>query len=549
MVESGFDADKTEYIINGFNHGFGIGYEGPEDRRDTAENLPLNNLGTKTDLWNKVMKEVKMGRYAGPFKYQNIPFKNFVKSPIGLVPKAGNKTRLIFHLSYDFKNGNTSINSNGPHDRCTVKYKDLDHAVDIWIKLLNKHGKNRILHFSKTDLESAFRVAPVLVAHRKWLLMCAVNPVTGEKLYFINKCLPFGSRISCAVFQAISDALAHITEFLLKLEDPLINYLDDFLFIKISEDYCNHMMSTFLLVCSKINCPVSQDKTVWSSVIIVFLGTLLDGERHCLCIPEEKRTKALNKLHLIGSKRKAMAKEVQSLTGTLNFLNHAIVPGRVFTRRMYSKVKTTTATGRKLKPYHHVNIDTEFKKDMQIWKIFLENAELSVLCRKFVDKNRFVGSEHLSFYTDASGKIGFGCFFDGRWAFGEWNKSFLVEAEPSIEFLELFALCAGILMWGNIIRDVNVVIYCDNQAVIDMVNSTTSSCRNCMYLLRLTVLNGLQANRRLTVKYIKSSDNILADSLSRLKWNTFWNNAPPNTCMKPTEIPKEIWPIENFWIW
>ena len=87
MVESGFDADKTEYIINGFSHGFGIGYEGPENRRDTAENLPLNNLGTKTDLWNKIMKEVKLKRYAGPFRKEDLPFKNYIQSPIGLVPK------------------------------------------------------------------------------------------------------------------------------------------------------------------------------------------------------------------------------------------------------------------------------------------------------------------------------------------------------------------------------------------------------------------------------------------------------------------------------
>ena len=45
------------------------------------------------------MKEVKEGRYAGPF--ESIPFDSYIQSPIGLVPKDGGKdTRLIFHLSY-----------------------------------------------------------------------------------------------------------------------------------------------------------------------------------------------------------------------------------------------------------------------------------------------------------------------------------------------------------------------------------------------------------------------------------------------------------------
>ena len=33
-----------------------------------------------------------------------------VQSPVGLVPKSGGKTRLIFHFSYHFKNGNQSVN-------------------------------------------------------------------------------------------------------------------------------------------------------------------------------------------------------------------------------------------------------------------------------------------------------------------------------------------------------------------------------------------------------------------------------------------------------
>ena len=46
------------------------------------------------------MKEVKAERVAGPF--ESIPYENYIQSPIGLVPKSGNKTRMIFHLSYKF---------------------------------------------------------------------------------------------------------------------------------------------------------------------------------------------------------------------------------------------------------------------------------------------------------------------------------------------------------------------------------------------------------------------------------------------------------------
>ena len=228
----------------------------------------------------------------------------------------------------------------------------------------------------------------------------------------------------------------------------LTNYLDDFLFIATTRDECDGMVRSFLVLCKRINCPVSQDKIEWGAVIITFLGTLLDGERHCLCISEEKRIKALNQIKMIKSKRKATIKEIQQLTGILNFLNRAIVPGRVFTRHMYSKIKTVNAQEKKLKQHHHVNLDSEFRKDASIWEIFLETAGESVICRPFTDRNMFQMSIELSFYTDASGSIGFGCFFDGRWIYGEWRKPFLKQAKPSIEFLELYALTVGVVALG-----------------------------------------------------------------------------------------------------
>ena len=83
--------------MKGFEKGFPLCYEGDCNVRKESQNLPFR-VGTPTELWNKLMKEVKLKRVAGPFK--KVPFKYYVRSLIGLVPKAGNKTRLIFHLSH-----------------------------------------------------------------------------------------------------------------------------------------------------------------------------------------------------------------------------------------------------------------------------------------------------------------------------------------------------------------------------------------------------------------------------------------------------------------
>ena len=165
-------------------------------------------------MWEKIMKEVKNLRYAGPFKKP--PFKNFMQSPIGLVPKGseGLDTRLIFHLSYDFPGSYQSFNKYTPDEWCSVQYHDLDEAVQSCIELLNlKPGAT--IWLGITDLKSAFRIVPGARRFWPYLMMMAVDPLTGQKMYFLDKALPFGAGISCSLFQDFSDSLVHIFKFVL----------------------------------------------------------------------------------------------------------------------------------------------------------------------------------------------------------------------------------------------------------------------------------------------------------------------------------------------
>ena len=118
--------EKKTFLINGFRNGFSLQYEGNLKRcRRLAPNLKLR-VGSKLELWNKIMNEVELGRFMGPF--DDPPFDYFVKSAIGLVPKdKGLKMKLIFHLSYP-RIGD-SVNSGTPFNKCTVKYPDFDEAV------------------------------------------------------------------------------------------------------------------------------------------------------------------------------------------------------------------------------------------------------------------------------------------------------------------------------------------------------------------------------------------------------------------------------------
>ena len=451
---------------------------------------------------------MSLGRYAGPF--ETIPFKNYIKSPIGLVPKAGNKMRQIFHLSYEFRNGNHSLNYHTPKEKCTVKYNDIDEAIKNSLKMMRKMGATS-LHYSKTDATLAFCLLPLSPECCQWLVMKAKDPRTGKTFFFIDKCLPFGASISCSHFQRFSNPLKNIFEFLWKVKigwehisvqdrrdiiEFVTNYLDDFLFITISINSCNQMIRCFLQLCETLDVPISKEKTEWGSVRIIFLGMLLDGIKCIITIPEDKRRRAQNMIDLLLSKRKATVKELEKLAGFLNFLNKAIVTGRAFTRCMYTKF--ITVKGR-LKAHHHIMLDKEFKEDCKVWKTFLDEEMENSISRPFIDIDVYQHAHQLRFYTDATANasLGFGCLFDDEWTFKQWEVGFIEEFEPSIEFLELYTLCIGVFTWIRKLYNKRIIVFCDNEAVVTMVNNITSGCKYCMTLIRKLMLLSMKANLRI----------------------------------------------------
>ena len=349
---SRYNRRKSEELVRGFTEGFDIRYRGPKMRQNTSQNIPIT-VGSVQEMWDKLLKETKLGRHAGPF--EEIPYKFYMQSPIGLVPKSGNQTRLIFHLSYDFGESEEekSLNYHTPDDMCAVKYRDLDYAIQTCLRLdertTDRHrgtikqqaGEELLssIFMTKSDLKSAFRILPILPSQRFLLIMKCKHPETGKTMYWVDKCLPFGASISCARFQSFSDSLHHIIEFIMGRHFTITNYLDDYLFIAREEQECNDVVRRFLQLCNEIGCPVSLEKTEWASMLIVFLGILLDGKSRTLSVPLDKRQKALNLLLWAIQRKKVTVNFIQKLTGTLNFINKAIVPGRVFTRAMYSKLK------------------------------------------------------------------------------------------------------------------------------------------------------------------------------------------------------------------
>ena len=162
---------------------------------------------------------------------------------------------------------------------------------------------------------------------------------------------------------------------------------------------------------------------------------MTDFFRQVVKIPEDKIGKAtelitntLNTLSLSdkNSKGKVTVKELQKITGTLNFLCKAVPSGRPFLRRLYDlQAKAVPASlrhlpGVKANPKFKIRLDKGATKDLVMWLRFLQTDSMSI--HREVP---FIGCKQGPLlFTDVgrNPRLGFGCYFPeaGEVAYSHW---------------------------------------------------------------------------------------------------------------------------------
>ena len=344
------------------------------------------------------------------------------------------------------------------------------------------------------------------------------------------------------LFQEVSDAIAHIVK--VKTKHDNVNYLDDFLFAAIFKGECNGQVHTFIHTCTTIGMPVSLDKTFWSATNMSFLGLLLDAFNQMVCIPIEKVQDILNLIEFVLQKRMLTLTEVQCLCGKLNFICKAVVPGRAFTRRLYF------ATRGVRKPHHHVRLDRHLRADLEMWRSFLIHP--SVYGRKFIELEKVLTAPEIDWYTDASlhAEKGCGGYCGQHWFQVQWPAGFVTTHNPSIAYLELYAVTCAVALWLKLFRNQRIVIFCDNMSVVYMLNSNTSQCARCLILIRMIVMESMIQNVRLYAKHVKTKENDIADSISRFEMTRLQRTVQERgktLLQNPDLVPPQLLDIQHLW--
>lgn len=509
---NGYNNSISDYLIQGFIHGFPIRYFGSVLAM-RSPNLK-SAMDNPTSVNVKMSKELTAGRIVGPF--DEPPFETFRVSPLGIVPKKlPGEFRLIHHLSYP---EGSSVNDGIPKELATVRYATIDDAV----RLIKTIGKGCFL--AKTDIKSAFRIIPVAPSDFSLLGM------EWQGKFYFDKCLPMGCSSSCNIFETFSTALEWIAKNKLHASS-VIHILDDFLFMGPSEAKCQVDLDNFLCLCRRIGVPIADEKTMGPATALQFAGITLDTVLMEARLPEDKLDKCRAQLVDFCSRKSVTLKELQSLIGLLNFACCVVVPGRAFLRRLIDLTKGI----RKLT--HHVRLTKECKHDLTVWRDFLSMYN----GKSFFLGSRWATSKTLNLFTDAAGSLGYAAIFGKHWCFGEWPAAW---KQFNITILELFPIVLAIEIWGPLMRNRCIVFFSDNQAVVEIINKQTSKDRSVMVLLRHFVLCSLKYNILFHAKHIAGCLNRESDALSRLQVEKFRSLAP-YADQQPTPVPEGLLP--NNW--
>ncbi|XP_045198533.2 uncharacterized protein LOC123552851 [Mercenaria mercenaria] len=332
-----------------------------------------------------------------------------------------------------------------------------------------------------------------------------------QGLFYFDKTLPMGLSYSCALFERISTAIQWIAENKLNLRN-CAHILDDFFFVETDYNQCLTGLHIFLDWAKYCGIPINPSKTVLPCTTITFVGIELDSVAMEMRLPEDKIIKIRTLLNHYQRRKKLTLQELQSLIGLLNFACAVIRPGRAFLRRLID-----LTVGLK-KSFHKRRLTLEARADLTAWSSFMNKFNGKSL---FLE-DRWYTSDFLELYTDAS-NLGFGGFLANQWFSVPWPEAFI---HYHLTIKEFFPIVLLVELFSSSLANKCIMFYCDNEAVVAVINQQTSKNVCIMKLVRRLVVVTMAHNILFRAQHIPGIHNDKADALSRLQVKAFLRTCP-----------------------
>ena len=452
--------------------------------------------------------ECELGRVLGPFSAPPIPLQI---SSFGVIPKRHqtNKWRLIVDLSSPTGH---SVNDGIDGFHCSFSYISIDNIAAAILQL----GRGALV--AKTDVKQAYRQIPVHPQDRRLLGM------QWQDGFYVDATLPFGLRSAPIIFSAVADALEWVVRSM--GASHIYHYMDDFILVgPANSPACEQNLRLLMQTCSNLGVAMASEKTEGPCTRLTVLGIQVDTLAMTLSLPHEK----LRRLHdLLGSwrgRRAGSRRDLESLVGMLQDASRVVRPGRIFLRRIYNLLAQTA----QFKQHYTVRLNREFQADVEWWFTFIQSWNGVSILRPIRTDN-----PDAEVWSDASGSGGCGAHWLGQWFQLPWLS--LPIASESIAAKELFPIIVAAAVWGLAWRGSTVCFFCDNQAVVEVLNYQSAKDSLLCHQLRCLFYIRALYDFDIIARHTPGVSNIAADALSRDDLPLFLSQVH-NAAPSPTPIP------------
>ena len=260
--------------------------------------------------------------------------------------------------------------------------------------------------------------------------------MTWEGKFYFDKCMPMSCAGSCRTFECFSTALEWVAQNKLGIK-YILHILDDSLVIAHTGSLYEAQLTLFLHFCKDLGVPMAPKKLLAQTQFCLLLELSLTHESLRHAYPKIKyRSAWVCSTHFLRVK-KVCLKDLQSLTGLLNFTCSVVIPGRAFLKHLYDLAIGVS------KPRHLIRLTKEMKADLRIWQEFL----LKFNGRSFFLEDWWLCSQHLRLFTEASGSLGFGAIFGDKWCYGEWPSNWKGKTIAILAFYPIvLSLISGVIL-------------------------------------------------------------------------------------------------------
>ena len=403
------------------------------------------------------------------------PFTNTIISPLMTAPKKPDERRPVFDASF----GEFSLNNSTPSDTYLGQPVVYTYPkIEDMRRLLVKNGKGCWLW--KRDLS-------------RYFLQIPMDPLDYNKVCFIWRgflfffvSLMFGLRHSGLQGQRLTDAVSwiHRGTGMEKYDTQynVVNYSDDLGGIEAEELRATESFNDMGTLLQELGLKESKSKKKSPSQVMTYLGVEFDSIRMEMRVPADKLAEVRADIESWSRKTTAAKQPLQSLLGRLFWVARCVRFSRVFMGRLLALLREM----RTLEGNKKIQISLEAKKDIRWWSVYL---------RAFNGVTAVFNDDPMPLpFQDLLETTAFVCagdaypFGGGAWFKDQyWSREFpiwLKDPAVPIHIKEFWVVIVSAKLWASQWSGHLVYLFCDNDAVVDVLNHEKPKNPDMLTMLR-----------------------------------------------------------------